>query len=324
LTFTSLYKYGTATIGESKVLVIPQKPKTISIPVPPKRQMTDVKLPFSKQPSCIEISTALPVDSGLVGAGLAVEIAQTPLVSKGDDIKQVIATRVDNSLLPTTMIVPEKGEYVRVATLHEGNSFIHSLLKAIDYQYNRIKASERIAMAKQFRKEMINVLPKINKSDWPKESDVLTELYKGVDPRVTDEEKKLPLNTYYFTVNDGELAKVMSKAGGYSYLKKQLESMAELPSTIFGWISEIVYGNINIYKLDCKVGDKPVLVLIRTHQSKPRRAIVLSNRTAKTKIPWKRPTLMFLENKEFNYEPIGHREAGTAIHMNYETHKVIG
>ncbi|CAH6418654.1 mRNA capping enzyme [uncultured virus] len=314
--YTSMYVYGSAEIEEptvdaglplveeiAKTPPMEEKPKME--PAPRVKQMTT---PDSEgiKPLLVEIKQleALPVDETMLTTGAREETQGAAIVSKGDDEKQLVAT----TILPDniSMIVLPAGvkEYWRVATLHNGNSFFHSLLKITNKRYRRMGASARLSMAANLRKELATILLTINAWNFPTEDEVRDALYGGVDPRkAMDPESlgaKLPLNCYYYTVSDGELHNTMTRVEGtlrgYDYLAAQLQSGAELPYYFFDYIAEIIHVNINVYKLT-----NGGLLLMGHYNSKPSRTLV-----ATRKGTWQRPTIALLECENYHYEPIGY------------------
>ena len=339
-TYTSMYTYGTAIVAEPTA---PSTPKiylelksSVTRPVPeaksrlipieesakPNRKMfTPVPQMSSEVAGIMASLDPLTVDETKVGAGFREELPGLALTSKGDDILQSLGSVI----MPDTksnIILPEQAEYFRVTTLDEGSSFFASLLKMTSPTYNRVGASERIAMAREMRTDLIAMLAKVNK-DWPTEELVLDAIYEGKDPRASvppnSTGAKLPLNSYYYTLDQGAVHRLMARAPteikGYDYLAAQLKTMANLPSYMFSFVASILGVNLNVYKVTAVSPSKeptrkqPALRLTAFHGSAPPRGLLSKDKP----LDWKRPTLALLELEGYVYQPIAYRTPGAPI-----------
>jgi hypothetical protein len=76
--------------------------------------------------------------------------------SQGDDIIDEIAHDIEGgkSLLNTKDLREEEGDFCRVATIHDGNSFLHCILKMMNREYNSSTYEKRRNMANELRDEL--------------------------------------------------------------------------------------------------------------------------------------------------------------------------
>lgn len=248
------------------------------------------------------------------------EQSSLKVVSKQDDIVHVIKT-ISNwnpdclTPLPDAVFVAKglfenkeadiKLEYVTVSVIKDGSSFLHCLLKMTKPGYNKVSENDRKQLARDLRTSLANILDKPNKTNYS-EADALKTIFKDVDPR-KDTELKIPINSYYFTIaktrNEFKEQPLASK--DFEQIRLQIAGTDEYNSDIFSFVVDIIFVNINIYRL---VDNK--ITLVRSYMSNPPKSMLrqsIESTGSETKLVWSRPLLAILHKEDNTYEPIGYR-----------------
>lgn len=308
MTFTKLYVSGTAKVGDmpdfdgsrdpfqgtSFEHVVDDTPQLDDVAAPDNPIPQLDALSIQEQPIVLIPTVSLPVDTSSLAS-----------LCTGDDATEVIATAIANPNVQTTMVTPPPGYFVRVATIHDGNSFLHSVLKATMPRYNRMGLADRVQTAATMRKQICDKLSQVNADNFPTEQDVLDTLtvYKGVDPR---SDTTVPLNSYYYTLENGGVYKTMASMFpsmcGLWCLQQYLQANHELSHMMYTYVAELLGVNINIYGIS-----RQGIALLAAYPAMPPRKYLLA---PQPKDPWKCPTICILENSGGNtvtYEPIGFR-----------------
>lgn len=199
-----------------------------------------------------EMVDALPVDAKRISPGfdLKDEITGRPLPSLGDDVLEEITWAEGKASPLGEGGLPEGTRYYRISVVRDGSSFLHCLLKMMNPIYTRVGASRRLAMGRDLRQQLLALLPQVN-PQYPSEAAALTEIWKGQDPRLElkGETARLPLNSYYFTLQQGRLHRLAMRGPdkqGYEYLHDLYGSAMELSLDLWLWVIEVLQVNLVI------------------------------------------------------------------------------